>query len=143
MLLHSYSYSNCPFTMAKFSQYELAMSSSSGNTLRAEMALNLSNEHKAYDRVYNALENSAFDNRTIVLEGDSLTRQLFISLSCLAWSAGHVKSYDLHSNLETYTKDDKNEILINANYIASNKFIGSSHVQLKGSNNGNGHIYII
>jgi hypothetical protein len=85
-ILRSYSYSNCPFTMAKFSQYELAKEGPFQSDIdrftnsldRAKMGLDFSNSMHAYDRVVNALENDAFHNRTIILDGDSLTRQFFI-----------------------------------------------------------------
>ena len=100
--LTSYTYSNCPFTITKFSQYHLAKKgpfpSEEDKRLnsiqRAKMALNLSNKAKSYERVLNAIEIGAFDDRKIILDGDSLTRQLFISIGCLAWTAG--KYYHSH-----------------------------------------------
>ena len=89
--LHSYSYSNCPFTMSKFSLHELSLTSSDGMVqskrtamqTMAKQSLILSNEAKSYQRVLTALQNGAFSHRKILLDGDSLTRQLFISISCM------------------------------------------------------------
>mmetsp|Transcript_28304 Transcript_28304/g.54180 ORF Transcript_28304/g.54180 Transcript_28304/m.54180 type:complete len:455 (+) Transcript_28304:149-1513(+) len=137
LVMKSFTYSNCPFTMAKFSQFEMSkrgpFSSESDRRLnsmaRAEMALDLSNKAEAYKRVVVALKNGAF-NRTITLEGDSLTRQLFISLSCFAWSAGYVVDYD--SDHTGVLAGGAVSILQNVNYTASSKFIGNAHVELQG-----------
>ena len=143
MMLSSYTYSNCPFKMAKFSQYQLAKEGPFtsetdkmiNSAMRAEMALDLSNNAKAYERVTNALQNHAF-NRTILLDGDSLTRQLFISLGCLLWSAGYVEDYVLHHFVYN---GGTISILKNANYTASSKNFGAAHVKVKGG----GEIYYI
>jgi hypothetical protein len=143
MMLSSYTYSNCPFTMAKFSQYQLAKEGpfTSGtdkrinSPMRADMALDLSNNAKAYARVTKALQNHAF-NRTILLDGDSLTRQLFISVGCLLWSAGYVEDYILGQYVYN---GGTNTILKNVNYTASSKNFGAAHVKVKGG----GEIYYI
>ncbi|KAL7559644.1 hypothetical protein ACA910_006242 [Epithemia clementina (nom. ined.)] len=62
--LSSFTYSNCPFAMAKFSQYhmaktgpfESAMDEMINSLMRAEMALKLSNDARVYQRVRMALE---------------------------------------------------------------------------------------
>jgi hypothetical protein len=63
--------------------------------IRAQWALDFSNNAHAYKRVFHALENNAFDGRKIMFDGDSLTRQSFISLGCFAWNAGYVEDYDI------------------------------------------------
>ncbi|KAL7564403.1 hypothetical protein ACA910_002721 [Epithemia clementina (nom. ined.)] len=135
--LSSFTYSNCPFTLAKFSQYHMAktgpfksaVDKKTNSLMRAEMALELSNDFRAYQRVRVALEKHAF-NRTIFMYGDSLTRQLFISLSCLAWSAGYVNEYSIgHVNVES---GSANTILRNANYTASSRRYWQGHVKLRG-----------
>mmetsp|Transcript_3530 Transcript_3530/g.4911 ORF Transcript_3530/g.4911 Transcript_3530/m.4911 type:complete len:397 (+) Transcript_3530:126-1316(+) len=140
----SYSYSNCPFQMAKFSQYHLSNRRNTFNskedrlmnsTLRAKKALELSNNANAYDRVSKALKKGAF-NRTVILEGDSLTRQFFISLGCLAWSEGFVQDYSLPLYV---SEGGSNTILKNADYKASSILFVNGHIQLK---NG-GQIYYI
>jgi hypothetical protein len=155
-----YTYSQCPFTLSKFSLYQLShqeqydhdhdysitanISTSSKdqkNTTRrrisglnimkrAREALDFSMHHNSYHRVQQALEQQAFDNRTIYLEGDSLTRQLFISLGCLAWQAGYVKYYYL-GKVHVITKK-KNEILANANFDGVDKFFYSASIGLRG-----------
>jgi len=60
---------------------------------RADLALHVSNDARTYQRVITALEAGAFDARKIVLNGDSLTREFFISLGCMAWSAGYIEHY--------------------------------------------------
>lgn len=145
-ILRSYTYSNCPFTMAKFSQYELASEGPFQSDMdrfinsidRAKMGLDLSNSMHAYERVVNALENQAFDNRKIVLDGDSLTRQFFISLSCLAWSAGYVEHFEYPQEHHTFP-GSINPIMNNAHYTASSKFFGQGFIRLKGG----GEVYYI
>ena len=136
-VLSSYSYSNCPFIMAKFSQDQLAREGhfkSEADRLtnsidRAKSALDFSNDAFAYDRVVSALENNAFDGRKIVLDGDSLTRQFFISLGCLAWSAGYVEDYDVP---EYIYEGGLNSVLNNAQYEASSKLFTKGSITLKG-----------
>ena len=150
--LRSYSYSTCPFTMSKFSLHELSLSSLSSDnssmsqaTKRnkanmqeiAKQSLNLSNDAKSYQRVLNALHNGAFSNRRIILDGDSLTRQLFISLSCMAWSAGYVTDYTI-SKYDVWSGGE-NPTLQNFNYTASERFYKQVHVKLK----DDGDIYYI
>ena len=143
-VLSSYTYSDCPFTMAKFSQYHLAHEGpfkSKADRLinssdRAQAALDFSNEARAYERVVSALENGAFDWRTIILDGDSLTRQLFISLGCLAWSAGYVIEYDIPMKTNI---GNSNSIMKNAQYEASSKFFSRGSIKLKGG----GQIYYV
>jgi hypothetical protein len=143
-VLSSYTYSNCPFVMAKFSQYHLAHEgpfTSKADRLinsldRAQAALDFSNEARAYERVVSALEKGAFDGRTIVLDGDSLTRQFFISLGCLAWSAGYVIEYDV----PMYIYEGRlNSVLKNGQYDASSKIFSKGVIKLKGG----GKIYYI
>lgn len=144
-VLHSYTYSNCPFTMAKFSQYELGKEGPFKSDIdrltnsidRGKMALDFSNENNAYDRVVTALQDGSFDDRKIVLDGDSLTRQLFISLGCMAWAAGYVDKYEFDQN-EVYTGGE-NTIMNNVHYEASSKIIDRGLVHLKGG----GQIYYI
>jgi len=148
-LLQSYTYSNCPFTMAKFSLHEIALrareekdddkdDSQQQQLLDiAKQSLDLSNNAKAYQRILNALQSGAFNNRKIILDGDSLTRQLFISLSCIAWSAGYVSDYTIN-NYDVW-EGSTNNVLHNINYTASEQFNKQVHVKLKGG----GDIYYI
>jgi hypothetical protein len=125
--------------MAKFSQYELASEGPFTSDIdrftnsidRAKMGLDFSNSMHAYERVVNALENNAFDNRKVILDGDSLTRQFFISLSCLAWSAGYVEHFEYPQVHGTYP-GSVNSIMNNAHYTASSKFFGQAFIRLKG-----------
>ena len=94
---------------------------------RAEKAMEFSNHHHAYDIIVSALESGAFVNRTIVLDGDSLTRQLFISLSCLSWSAGFVEEYDIHAKVTT-----SNPVLESTAYKYPSTFFNSGYVRLRG-----------
>ena len=150
--LQSYSYSTCPFTMSKFSLHELSLSSSSSDNSSmsqatkhskanmqeiAKQSLNLSNNAKSYQRVLHALQNGAFSNRRIILDGDSLTRQLFISLSCMAWSAGYVTDYTI-SKYDVWSGGE-NPTLRSFNYTASERFYKQVHVKLK----DDGDIYYI
>ena len=143
-VLSSYTYSNCPFVMAKFSQYHLANEgpfTSKADRLinsfdRAQAALDFSNEARAYERVVSALEKGAFDGRTIVLDGDSLTRQFFISLGCLAWSAGYVIECDVPMDI---SEGGSNSVLKNGKYDASSKMFSEGVIKLKGG----GKIYYI
>jgi len=136
-VLSSYTYSNYPFLMAKFSQYHLAHEgpfTSKADRLtnsldRAQAALDFSNEARAYERVVSALENGAFDGRTVVLDGDSLTRQFFISLGCLAWSAGYVIEYDVPMDIYG---GRLNSVLKNGQYDASSKIFSQGFIKLKG-----------
>jgi hypothetical protein len=75
-----------------------------------------------------ALENGAFDGRTIVLDGDSLTRLFFISLGCLAWSAGYVIEYNVPMSI---TGGRLNSILKNGEYDASSKLFSKGFIKLK------------
>lgn len=134
--LSSFTYSQCPLLMEKFSQFKMARKSGTfeseldykiNSMHRAEKALEFSNNHHAYDTVVSALESGAFDNRTIVLDGDSLTRQLFISLSCLSWSAGFVEEYDIHAKVTT-----SNPVLKSSAYRYPSTFFSSGHVRLRG-----------
>jgi hypothetical protein len=73
----------------------------SENTQRAQQSRQYSaDQHHSLQRIFHALSQGAFDGRTIVFDGDSLTRQLFISLSCLVHSAGYIqddtKDIDVH-----------------------------------------------
>lgn len=141
--LSSYTYANCPFTMTKFSQFEMAKTGNFkskqdrriNSMQRAKMALDLSNDARAYERVVTALEYNAF-NRTIVLDGDSLTRQLFISLSCLAWTAGYVTDYNIEA---APYEGDTNAILKNSGTHSSSKTFGRANIILKGG----GTIYYV
>jgi len=141
--LSSYTYSNCPFTMTKFSQFEMAKTGNFkskqdrriNSMQRAKMALKFSNDARAYERVVTALEQNAF-NRTIVLDGDSLTRQLFISLSCLAWTAGYVTEFNVDADIY---EGDTNTIMKNAGMHSSSKFFSEANVKLKGG----GTIYYV
>jgi hypothetical protein len=143
-VLSSYTCSNCPLLLAKFSQYHLAHSgtfTSKADQLinsldRAQAALDFSNEARAYERVVSALENGAFDGRTIVLDGDSLTRQFFISLGCLAWSARYVIEYNVPMSI---TGGRLNSILKNGEYDASSKLFSKGFIKLKGG----GKIYYV
>lgn len=134
LTLKSYTYSNCPFSIAKFSQFHLSsegpFSSEAdrrmNSKLRAKMALDLSNDNRAFERVSAAFEKGAF-NRTIVLDGDSLTRQLFISLGCLAWSAGYVEDFEIPHKY--VSKGDENSILLNAHYAASSFNYNEAHIK--------------
>ena len=143
--LHSHTYSNCPFTLTKFSQFELShegpyMSDTDrmiNSEVRGKMAMDFSNNRRAYERVVQALESGAFHGRKIVLDGDSLTRQLFISLGCLAWSAGYVDNYEFKQ--EHVTEGKQNLILNNANIEASSKMITRAFIHLKGG----GKIYYV
>lgn len=143
-VLHSHTYSNCPLIMAKFSQYELGNEGPFKSDIdrltnsmdRAKMALDFSNDNHAYDKVVTTLENGAFDDRKIVLDGDSLTRKLFISLGCMAWAAGYVDEYDYEHDVHT---GGTNTIMNNAHYEASSKYFGMGTVHLKGG----GQIYYI
>jgi len=103
----------------------------------AKQSLNLSNDAKSYQRVLNAFESGAFINRKIILDGDSLTRQLFISLSCIAWSAGYVSDYTIN-NYDVW-EGSTNNVLHNLNYTASEQFNKQVHVKLKDG----GDIYYI
>jgi len=124
--LSSYTYANCPFTMTKFSQFEMAKIDNFqseqdriiNSMQRAKIALKFSNDARAYERVVTALEQNAF-NRTIVLDGDSLTRQLFISLSCLAWTGGFVTDFNIDAST---LEGDTNKILKNTGMHSSSKF---------------------
>jgi len=101
--LSSFTYSNCPFILVKFNQHLLAKKGPftskndrlMNSEIRAQWALDFSNNAHAYKRVFHALENNAFDGRKIMFDGDSLTRQSFISLGCFAWNAGYVEDYDI------------------------------------------------
>ena len=165
--LRSYTYSNCPFIMAKFSAYELSFSSSrdtinnnnnnnnnnnhnetirningdsvQNNQLRdlAQKSLKLSNDFKAYRRIATAYQKGAYNNRRIILDGDSLTRQLFISTSCMLWSMGIVEDYTIN-NYDVWA-GGQNSILTNFHYIASERFIKEASVTLRGG----GKIYYI
>lgn len=42
--------------------------------------------------IHAALEDGFFKNHWIVFEGDSLTRQVFTSVACLAWGNGYMLS---------------------------------------------------
>lgn len=92
--LMDYSYNHCPFTLKKFSQYEMSHLNISHNNdiehsiIRAHKAKQFSNRYQTLKRVHRALESNSFYGRKIILDGDSLTRQIFISLSCLIWNAG-------------------------------------------------------
>lgn len=97
---------------------------------RAQEALHFSIQHNTYHRVQQALEKEAFYQRTIYLEGDSLTRQLFISLGCLAWKAGHVEYYDL-GKVHVITKK-RNEILANAKFDGVDKYFSEALIGLRG-----------
>ena len=144
MKLRSYTYSNCPLVMAKFNQFLLStdgpftseVDERINSNIRAEMALDLVNDNKAYERVVAAFESGAF-NRTIVLDGDSLTRQLFISLGCLAWTAGYVE--DVVELVASYGSKGINNILNNAHYSASSTFFDKGHIKFKGG----GDLYYI
>ena len=134
--LSSYTYSDCPLLMEKFSQYKMARESGKfeseldykiNSMHQAEKAIEFSNYHHAYDIVVSTLQSGAFDNRTIVLNGDSLTRQLFISLSCLSWSAGFVEEYDIHAKVTT-----SNPVLESASYKYPSTFFNSGYVRLRG-----------
>ena len=103
---------------------------------RAQNSWKLSNDIMAFERVEKALKSGAF-NRTIVIDGDSLTRQLFILLGCIAWSAGYVDEYE--RPLMKIHKGDTNTILKNAHLHSSSKFINLAHVKLVGS----GAIYYV
>jgi len=83
-----------------------------------------------------ALENGALDGRTIVLDGDSLTRQFFISLGCLAWSARYVIEYNVPMSI---TGGRLNSILKNGEYDASSKLFSKGFIKLKGG----GKIYYV
>ena len=140
--LQSYSYSTCPFFMSKFSLHELSLFASSSKrqaTMQeiAKQSLSLSNNAKSYQRVLTALQNGAFSNRKLVLDGDSLTRQLFISLSCMLWSAGYVTDYTI-SNYDVWSGGE-NPTLKNFNYTASERFYKQVHVKLK----DDGEIYYV
>ena len=160
--LRSYTYSNCPFIMAKFSAYELSFSSSrdtinnnnnnhnetlrningdsvQNNQLRdlAQKSLKVSNDFKAYQRIATAYQKGAYNNRRIILDGDSLTRQLFISTSCMLWSMGYVEDYTIN-NYDVWA-GGQNSILTNFHYIASERFIKEASVTLRGG----GKIYYI
>jgi len=146
LMLRSYTYSNCPFTLAKFSQWQMANKKGPftseedkklNSILRAEMGMQFSNDARAYERVYKALEENAF-NRRIVLDGDSLTRQLLISLGCLAWSAGHVAYYNT-SELKFYPGGGLKAFRSNPNYNASSWLFDQAYIRLKGG----GEIYYI
>src|SRR5210317_864720 len=82
----------------------LASSSKRQATMQeiGKQSLSLSNNAKSYQRVLTALQNGAFSNRKLVLDGDSLTRQLFISLSCMLWSAGYFTDYTI-SNYDVWS----------------------------------------
>lgn len=144
LLLNTYTYYNCPLTMTKFSQFEMAKDGNfkseqdkrTNSIDRAKLALDFSNDALAYERVVTALEKNAF-NRTIVLDGDSLTRQLFISLGCLAWAAGYVT--DFHMPYVTTHEGDTNTILVNSELHASSIYIGQASVTLRGG----GTIYYV
>ena len=103
----------------------------------AMRSLSLSNNAKSYQRVLTALQNGAFSNRKLVLDGDSLTRQLFISLSCMLWSAGYVTDYTI-SNYDVWSGGE-NPTLKNFNYTASERFYKQVHVKLK----DDGEIYYV
>ena len=93
------------------------------------MALDLPNDKKAYERVVVAFEQGAF-NRTIILDGDSLTHQLFISLGCLSWLAGYVEDFTIpHQHVHS---KDTNEILMNTHCTASSVVFTDAHAQFKG-----------
>ena len=136
--LTSHTYSNYPLTMAKFSQFELGRKGPLESDIdrltnsfdRGKMALDFSNEYRAYERVVTALESGAFDGRTIVMEGDSLTRQLFISLSCMIWSAGYVDKYDFDQ--AKVQIGGLNSVMNNVHDEASSKFIGRGALYLHG-----------
>jgi hypothetical protein len=91
---------SCPFESFTLSQSYMA-TSGHNNTKeeqiygleRAEAARQFSIESRALEKVHAALQSGAFAGRRIVFDGDSLTRQLFISLGCLAWGSGYVTSH--------------------------------------------------
>ena len=142
-ILSSYTYSHCPFALAKFSQYRMAkkgpFSSSEEREInsmhRAELALNYSNDALAYERVLTSLQNGGFDRRKIVLDGDSLTRQLFISLGCLAWNAGYVEEYNL--NKVHVNAAEENKVLKSAEFQEPSILYLQGQIHLKGG----GEIY--
>lgn len=136
--LTNYEYSHCPFVMTKFSQHRMTKSgpfSSNQDYMihsnhRAERALNISNDMLAYHRVKTALEDGAFDNRIIVLDGDSLQRQNYISLACLAWEAGFVQSYSHYVNV---IPASKSTILRNTSYgDEPTSYFSNGYVLLQG-----------
>ena len=59
---------------------------------RAHLARAFSEQHHSLQRVAAALRSHSFDGRRIIFEGDSLTRQLFTALACLAWGNGYMES---------------------------------------------------
>jgi len=137
-LLSSYTYSHCPFTYAKFSQYRMAHQGpfesepdrEINSLQRAELALNFSNGNLAYDRVVKSLESGGFDGRNIILDGDSLTRQFFISLGCLAWNAGYVEHYIL--NNISVLPPEENTITKSAGYDEPISGYSSGQISLRG-----------
>jgi hypothetical protein len=144
-MLHSHTYSNCPFAMLKFNQFELSnegpytsdMDRLINSVDRGKIAKDFSNNNRAYERVVKALKFGAFRGRKVVLDGDSLTRQLFISLGCLAWSAGYVDEYEFKQ--DSMFEGGENTILNNARIEASSKFINEATLHLKGG----GKIYYV
>ena len=87
---------SCPLELYRHSQafmasFDTNATTRSENTQRAQQSRQYSaDQHHSLQRIFHALSQGAFDGRTIVFDGDSLTRQLFISLSCLVHSAGYI-----------------------------------------------------
>jgi hypothetical protein len=91
---------SCPFESFKLSQSYMATSGHNSTKEeeiygleRAEAARQFSIDSRALEKVDAALQSGAFAGRKVVFDGDSLTRQLFISLGCLAWGSGYVTSH--------------------------------------------------
>lgn len=77
-----------------------------------------------------SLESGGFDGRQIILDGDSLTRQLFISLGCLAWNAGYVEHYEL-SNISVRSPEN-NTITKSAGYNEPISTYNKGQISLRG-----------
>ena len=93
---------SCPFESSKLSQSYMATThhnSSEDKEIygieRAILARDYAMDAHALERVHTALVSGAFNDRRIAFDGDSLTRQLFMSLGCLAWSSGHVVNHNI------------------------------------------------
>ena len=120
--------------MAQDGPFASALDQEINSIDRAELALNFSNDALAYERVLSSLQNGGFDKRKIVLDGDSLTRQLFISLGCLAWHAGYVEQYFLG---DVHEYPPSGGPLANAHFKEPSKLFVEGHIKLIGG----GEIY--